>query len=94
MKDLVGILNQPIIVITSDGHCIGGILHSFDANFNILLKKSHERIYSQTQGVSVVQLGSQMIRGDNVALIGKINPVLETSVDFDAIRADPPKPIL
>ena len=93
MKDLVSVLNQPVIVLTNDGHCIGGILHSFDTNFNIFLKKSHERIYSQEQGVSVVQLGCQMIRGDNVAVIGKINPALETDIDFETIRADPPKPV-
>lgn len=91
MKDLVSILNQPVIILTNDGRCLAGIFHSFDSSFNIILKRSHERIYSIAEGVSVTQLGSQLVRGDNVGVIGKISTVLEGDIDFEAIRAEPPK---
>ena len=94
MKDLTGILNQPVVVLTCDGRCIAGIMSSYDSNMNVLLKKSHERVYKQdVAGVGVVQLGAQVIRGDNVALIGKIDPKLEAQVDFETISAHPFPPI-
>lgn len=90
MKDLTGILNQPVVVLTCDGRCIAGIMHSFDSSMNVCLKKSHERVYGRSEpGVGVVQLGPQVIRGDNVALIGKIDPKLEAQVNFESILADP-----
>ena len=94
MKDLTGILNQPVVILTCDGRCIAGIIHSFDSNLNVCLKKSHERVYSpQKAGVGVIQLGPQVVRGDNVAVIGKLDPKLEAQVEFETIQADPFPPI-
>ena len=45
MKELSELLNQPVVVMTTDGRVLGGLLHSYDGNFNLTLKRSHERIY-------------------------------------------------
>lgn len=56
---------------------------------NLVLSRSHERIFSSSQGVQVQQLGLHVIRGDNVAIIGKIEEDLESEIDFEKCMAEP-----
>ena len=43
-----------------------GTLRGFDQTVNLILAGSHERVYSTSSGVEVVQLGLYIIRGDNM----------------------------
>lgn len=43
-----------------------GTLKGFDQTINLILDESHERVYSNTQGVEQVVLGLYIIRGDNM----------------------------
>ena len=43
-----------------------GTLKGFDQTINLILAGSHERVYSLSAGVEVVQLGLYIIRGDNM----------------------------
>ena len=90
MKELVTLIKEPVVVLTNDGRCIAGMFHSFDSQFNIILMKSHERVYSREEPVSVIQLGVQIIRGDTVVCVGRLEEALEAQVDFSKLRADPP----
>jgi small nuclear ribonucleoprotein (snRNP)-like protein len=53
MKDLEELLNQPVVVLTADGRCLAGLVHSFDSTFNLTLKKCHERIYPVREGADL-----------------------------------------
>jgi len=59
-------MNKLISVITGDGRNIVGTMKGFDQTLNLVLEGSHERIYSEAVGVSVIHLGLYVVRGDNV----------------------------
>lgn len=43
-----------------------GMLKGFDQTINIILEESHERVFSETDGVQQVVLGLYIVRGDNM----------------------------
>ena len=59
-----------------------------DKAMNLVLNRSHERIFSMTQGVQVNQLGLYVIRGDNVAMIGKIEEEIEEEIDYENLKGE------
>lgn len=82
-------VNHTVSVITADGRNIVGTLKGFDQTINVILDDSHERVYSNTQGVEQVVLGLYIIRGDNIAVIGEVDDELDSRLDLMNIRADP-----
>lgn len=83
------LVNRIVSVITADGRMIVGTLKGFDQTVNIILDESHERVFSSSQGVEQVMLGLYIIRGDNVALVGEIDDVTDSSLDLGSIKAEP-----
>ncbi|EEB15970.1 lsm1, putative [Pediculus humanus corporis] len=82
-------VNHTVSIITSDGRNFVGTLRGFDQTINLILDESHERVYSQTQGIEQVVLGLHIIRGDNVAVIGEMDDEIDSRLDMNSIRADP-----
>ncbi|CAI5532429.1 unnamed protein product [Closterium sp. Naga37s-1] len=91
-----------------EGECVGGVgvrggeerggggwgvLKGFDQATNIILDESHERVYSTKHGVEQLVLGLYIIRGDNIAVVGELDEDLDSSLDFDALRAQPLQPV-
>uniref|UniRef100_A0A1I7XFG4 U6 snRNA-associated Sm-like protein LSm8 n=1 Tax=Heterorhabditis bacteriophora TaxID=37862 RepID=A0A1I7XFG4_HETBA len=64
-------------------------LVGFDQLVNVVLEDSHERVYSETQGVEQIPLGLYIIRGDNIAVIGEIDEELDKRIDLDNVKAAP-----
>jgi U6 snRNA-associated Sm-like protein LSm8 len=62
-------LDKTVSIITSDGRNIVGNLKGFDQTINVILEQSHERIYSEAQGVVQNVLGLYIIRGDNMYVV-------------------------
>jgi U6 snRNA-associated Sm-like protein LSm8 len=56
---------------------------------NVILKDCHERIFSLHTGVEKDELGLQLIRGDNIALVGGIDVDEDDAVDLETLRAEP-----
>lgn len=42
------------------------LFQGFDQLVNVVLEDSHERVYSESQGVEQIPLGLYIIRGDNM----------------------------
>lgn len=82
-----------ISVITCDGKTIVGTLAGYDQLQNLVLKNSHERVYSIDAPVELVPLGLYLIRGDNVAVISELDQDEDSKLDLDQIRAHPIKPL-
>ncbi|KAK6635059.1 U4/U6-U5 snRNP complex subunit lsm8 [Polyplax serrata] len=82
-------VNHTVSIITSDGRNFVGTLRGFDQAINLILDESHERVYSQTQGIEQVVLGLHIIRGDNVAVVGEMDDEMDSRLDMNSIRADP-----
>mmetsp|Transcript_16408 Transcript_16408/g.26705 ORF Transcript_16408/g.26705 Transcript_16408/m.26705 type:complete len:97 (+) Transcript_16408:335-625(+) len=93
-KQLGELVDKKISVITNDGRQYVGILKGLDQTTNVVLSDCVEHIYSETKGCQVASRGLFLIRGDNTAIIGQVDPDLESKIDLDSVRAAPLKPIV
>lgn len=87
-------LNKPVSVITSDGRNIVGELRGFDKSVNIVLDKSHERVFSTDKGVAKKPLGAFVVRGDNIVLVGLLDEEEDVNRDLSTVKAPPLKPVV
>jgi U6 snRNA-associated Sm-like protein LSm8 len=90
LEPLVG---RVISVITNDGRNIVGELKGFDQTTNLILNESHERVFSEAEGVVQHVLGVYLVRGDTIAIVGEIDEEKDAELDLQAIRAPPLKPV-
>ncbi|PAA46741.1 hypothetical protein BOX15_Mlig021220g2, partial [Macrostomum lignano] len=87
-------IKQQVSVITADGRVIIGILRGFDNAINLILEDSVERVFSANSPVEAVPLGLYVIRGDNVSLVGELDPEVERRMDLSRLQADPLRPVV
>ncbi|KAG6542841.1 hypothetical protein Mapa_015745 [Marchantia paleacea] len=66
-------LDKKLLVILRDGRKLVGILRSFDQFANVVLERSIERIIVGELFCDL-PLGLYVIRGENVVLIGELDP--------------------
>lgn len=76
-----------LFILTSQGQ-----LKGFDQKMNILLDSCVERVFSLTGPPEVAELGLYIIRGDSVAILGKVDEKLEEDVDTGSLRGLPIPP--
>ena len=77
-------IDKMVNIITNDGRNFVGILASFDQKTNLILQDCKERVYmGPSKEVAADELGMYFIRGDNVAVIGEIDPKLEEKIDYN-----------
>lgn len=69
-------LDKKLLVQLRDGRKLLGILRSFDQFANLVLEHSIERIIVGDQYADI-PLGLQLIRGENVVLLGEVDPERE-----------------
>lgn len=93
-SSLESYVNSTVSIITSDGRNFVGTLKGFDQTINIILDESHERVFSQQQGIEQVVLGLHIVRGDNIAVIGQIDEALDARLDFAEVRGEPLGPVV
>lgn len=60
------VLADSIEVMTIDGRLFVGCLKGFDQSTNVLLSGCVERVFTESAGVELVQLGLYLVRGDNM----------------------------
>jgi len=68
-------------------------LRGSDQHINVILENSFERVYSPT-GTAIVELGLYVVRGDNIAVIGEIDPDVDEKIDFKQVCAEPLPPLV
>jgi U6 snRNA-associated Sm-like protein LSm1 len=73
---LVEELDKKQLVQLRDGRKIIGILRSFDQFANMVLEGAVERIIVG-ESYSDIQLGLHIVRGENVVLMGQVDPAKE-----------------
>mmetsp|Transcript_2517 Transcript_2517/g.6468 ORF Transcript_2517/g.6468 Transcript_2517/m.6468 type:complete len:127 (-) Transcript_2517:498-878(-) len=83
-------LDKKLLIQLRDGRKILGILRSFDQFANLVLEGAIERIIVGEQ-YGDIPLGLQLIRGENVVLLGEVDPAHEvprglTQISEAAIR--------
>lgn len=90
--DIIGfahLIGEVIEVITNDGRVVKGILRGCDQVNNLIIQDCCELVFSTTSGVQMAEMGLQLIRGDNVAVIGEVDEDLYDSLDLANMRAPP-----
>ena len=90
---LEGYVDKVVQIVTNDGRNIVGTLRGYDQVTNVILEECHERVYSLDAGVEQVVLGLYIIRGDNIAIIGEIDPERDAKTDLSKVRAEAMKPV-
>lgn len=69
-------LDKKQLIQLRDGRKILGVLRSFDQFANLVVEEAVERIYvGELYGD--IPLGLQLIRGENVVLLGQVDPARE-----------------
>lgn len=75
---LVDQLDKRILIVLRDGRHLVGILRSFDQFSNMVLEDTHERHVANGLR-SDMALGLFIVRGDNIVLLGELDPEKEAS---------------
>jgi U6 snRNA-associated Sm-like protein LSm8 len=77
--------------MTNDGRIFEGRLEGCDAQCNVVLADSHERVFDASRATETVAQGLLLLRGDNLALVGLVSSLV---VDYGQVVAAPLKPIV
>ncbi|KAJ2777670.1 U6 snRNA-associated Sm-like protein [Coemansia javaensis] len=85
MSQLQPYVNQRVAVIMNDGRFVVGMLRGLDQTTNIIMQGCTERVFSESEGVEVVDLGLYLIRGDNIAVIGLVDVDVDDTLDLASI---------
>ncbi|KAJ1724380.1 hypothetical protein LPJ53_001336 [Coemansia erecta] len=93
MSQLQTYVDHKVSVIMNDGRLVVGMLRGLDQTTNIIMQGCQERIFSEDEGVEVVDLGLYMIRGDNIAVIGLVDEEADNALDLDSLHGEPLSPI-
>uniref|UniRef100_A0A0G4G219 U6 snRNA-associated Sm-like protein LSm8 n=1 Tax=Chromera velia CCMP2878 TaxID=1169474 RepID=A0A0G4G219_9ALVE len=91
LESLVG---ETITVLTNDGRVFMGTLKGFDQATNLVVEHCSERVYSEEGPVEKLQIGLQLIRGDNIAVIGEVDVEVDSQIDPKSVRAAPIRPVV
>lgn len=77
-------LDNKLLLQLRDGRKIIGILRSFDQFANIVLDNAVERMFVGDMYADV-PLGLQLVRGENVVLLGQIDPEKEIPANLRCV---------
>jgi U6 snRNA-associated Sm-like protein LSm8 len=82
---------EKVTVLTLDGRTMVGTLTSCDGSMNLVLASAVERIIrpaSEDEASEEVPLGLYIIRGDSVAVCGRVDEELDASINWEKVRGD------
>ncbi|KAJ1732447.1 U6 snRNA-associated Sm-like protein [Coemansia biformis] len=89
MSQLQPYVDRKVTVVMGDGRVVVGTLRGLDQTTNIIMQGCQERVFSEDEGVEVVDLGLYLVRGDNIALIGLMDEEADAAIDLDNLKAAP-----
>ncbi|CAI8011618.1 U6 snRNA-associated Sm-like protein LSm1 [Geodia barretti] len=84
---LVQEIDKRLLVVLRDGRTLIGYLRSVDQFANLLMQHTVERIHVGKQFGDIPR-GIYLIRGENVALCGEIDPELEGRQELERVSID------
>ncbi|KAF1919918.1 hypothetical protein BDU57DRAFT_513228 [Ampelomyces quisqualis] len=84
-------LNKRVTVLTLDGRTMVGTLFSCDGSMNLVLQEAVERIIRPREEEvpsEEVPLGLYIVRGDSVAVVGRLDEELDKSIDWTKVHGE------
>jgi len=85
---LVEEVDKKLMVVLRDGRRLVGILRTFDQFANIVLEDTKERIYLEDK-YGEKNIGLYLIRGENVVLLGEMDPEKDDIVTKTKLKKIP-----
>ncbi|PVI03189.1 Sm-like ribonucleo protein [Periconia macrospinosa] len=88
---LNGYLNKKVSVLTQDGRSMVGTLLSCDGSMNMVLANAVERIIrprDEDVPSEEVPLGLYVVRGDSVAVCGRVNEEIDSKINWAEVRGE------
>ena len=86
---------EKVSVLTLDGRTLVGTLESCDGSMNLVLSSAIERIIrprvddpEDDVPSEEVSLGLYIVRGDSVAVCGRVEEEIDTSIDWTKVRGE------
>jgi U6 snRNA-associated Sm-like protein LSm8 len=83
---LASYIGQRVSITEADGRLIFGRLRGVDQYVNVVVDNAEMLLLSRSEPPRSVALGSTVIRGDAIAIIGLVNTTLEAAVDRSSLR--------
>lgn len=80
-----------MLLITTDGRTLVGVLESYDQQTNLVLSSTVERIVRSAddeEPSSEVSHGLYLVRGDNITICGEVDEQLDESIDWTKVRGE------
>ena len=78
-------------MLTQDGRTMVGLLHSCDGSMNLVLQEAVERIIRPREEETPseeVPLGVYIIRGDSVAVVGRLDEEVDGKIDWSKVHGE------
>mmetsp|Transcript_24753 Transcript_24753/g.61894 ORF Transcript_24753/g.61894 Transcript_24753/m.61894 type:complete len:96 (-) Transcript_24753:453-740(-) len=94
MSLLVAWIDKKVTLVTNDGRNVIGVLRGFDQMCNVVLEHTVERIFSEDAGAEEVPLGLFVVKGDNLAIIGEVDPEVDAETKWTEIKGAPIGPVI
>lgn len=82
---------EKVSVLTLDGRTMVGTLLSCDASMNLVLQDAIERIIrprDEDVPSEEVPLGLYIVRGDSVAIVGKVDEETDGQIDWSRVHGE------
>jgi U6 snRNA-associated Sm-like protein LSm8 len=82
---------ERVTVLTLDGRTMIGTLHSCDGSMNLVLQSAIERIIRPREeevASEEVPLGLYIVRGDSVAVVGRLDEELDGTIDWTKVHGE------
>ncbi|KAJ2772699.1 U6 snRNA-associated Sm-like protein, partial [Coemansia nantahalensis] len=86
-------IDRKVLVVMNDGRVIVGTLCGLDQTTNIIVRGCQERVFSEDEGVEVVDLGLYLVRGDNISVVGLVDEEADAAIDLASTTAAPLLPV-
>lgn len=87
------LVDKAVMLMTNDGRTFRGVLKSFDQRVNLILSDCVEHVYSGVgQPMREEEMGVYFVRGDNIAMVGQVEPELEQQARATGVLQGEPLP--
>ncbi|XP_015794394.1 U6 snRNA-associated Sm-like protein LSm1 [Tetranychus urticae] len=84
LRDFIG---KTISILCRDGRIVLGHLRTIDNYVNLVITQTKERIYVENK-YSDIQIGTIILRGENVIVCGLVEPSQERHCEFEEVPID------
>eukprot|EP00762_Andalucia_godoyi_P002027 ANDGO_02595.mRNA.1 Sm-like protein LSM8 len=81
MDDIYSLHEQVVSVITIEGRHYVGLLMGTDVLGSLVLSECEERVYSAAANTRVEHVGTLVVRGDHVGIIGALDRDADAAMD-------------